>query len=98
MGGDRLGAPPAHLDAIAAEEWRRLADRLADQDVDPTHLEVRCQALSRHRRATQAMGDQLTFQHGSLLKPRPELAIIADAEKVIASFDQKYDRAARRDG
>jgi phage terminase small subunit len=90
-----IGAPPAHLDEAATEEWRRLVAKLPDCDIDPTDLEVRCLALSRLRAATAALGNELTYKHGALLKPRPELAIIADAQRIMRQFDEKYSRARR---
>lgn len=79
--------PPAGLDPLASDCWRRLAPRLMSlgvlTDCDLPALEAACEAWSDYaaaRRVVQSEG--ITYvsetQTGTIRRPLPEVAIAAD--------------------
>lgn len=88
-GGGILGAPPAHLDVIGRNLWRRLQKLLSNMQLesegDRQALELLCSAYEEWRDARAAVVEngltyeRTTAQGDSIISVRPEVRIAADA-------------------
>lgn len=74
--------PPAHLDRIAKNEWKRLAPRLIVHGMlspaDRTAFAAYCVAYSTHVRAELALAKKKSLAYktpGGVLRPWPEIAV-----------------------
>lgn len=85
--------PPAHLDKIARNEWRRLAPRLGFHKMltpaDRTAFAAYCAAYSTHVRAELALAKKSTLAYktsSGVLRPWPEVQISNQALSQMHRF------------
>jgi P27 family predicted phage terminase small subunit len=90
-------SPPAWLDKIARQEWRRLAPRLHRLGIltpaDRVAFANRCAAYSRLVRAETFLASQSSLKYktkGGALKPWPEIAIATTAAEQVRKFDIEF--------
>jgi len=84
-------ACPPWLDPVAKTEWRRVCRNLEQMGLlsalDQTALAGYCQSYAQWRKASlvvRKLGQ--TYQHGELIKKRPEVGIAADHLKAMRAF------------
>jgi P27 family predicted phage terminase small subunit len=95
-------APPAYLTPVGKTAWRKMAaliDRMGIlTEVDAPALESLCEVYAelRSARATiAAAGGQLTYETtnqagGVMIRARPEMALIADADRRFAMWCARF--------
>jgi len=91
----KVPPPPAHLDALAKAEWRRLAHELTRRgclrNLDLSVFEGHCANYSRWRAALAAAAAHgLTYERNGVVRMRPEIRIAADCEKRLLAFAGDY--------